>query len=362
MADNDNASNAPARGGGGVTSLLDRLPRARRVRHVAETAMRGRVEGEEEIEKLGEIAVRLDRVDPERWIAELGHVPPGDPELDGMWTGFLAMRTAQRFLRGDVEGALTEWDEAIAQNPDGAREVHLFRGLLLALHGHEERALADMNRVVELEPRKARSYTLRGDLYLRMKRLDEAMANYVRAARIDRHDRSAHEGMAECLLARGEDERAIKWFSRAIKLAPRRRELRVGRAICHEHLGQLAEAIADLDVAVAVDPNDAEAWHLRGRCRQETQLPEAIADLDRAIALEPDRADHYTMRGFLHMLNVAIFPALADAKRAVELDPKNAEIDWIEKLLYIGTKHADRLAEVVALGVGKPRAKADDLG
>jgi len=63
------------------------------------------------------------------------------------------------------------------------------------------------------------------------------------------------------------------------------------RASAWRGLGRLAEAAADIDRALALDPDDPDALLERGILRQRRgDLDGARADWDRARALAPDSA------------------------------------------------------------------------
>ena len=65
-------------------------------------------------------------------------------------------------------------------------------------------------------------------------------------------------------------------------------------------LGRPAKALADLNRAVALDPDDAEARTNRGSIHYTAdRLDEAGADFDRAIELDPDHRPAYDNRAKL---------------------------------------------------------------
>src|SRR5262245_23581058 len=66
------------------------------------------------------------------------------------------------------------------------------------------------------------------------------------------------------------------------------------RALVRFAAGDFDAAIADLDIALAFDPNYAIAFFNRGTAQQLKQhLDEAIADYSRAVALDPKLAEAY---------------------------------------------------------------------
>ncbi|NJM66293.1 MAG: tetratricopeptide repeat protein [Acaryochloris sp. RU_4_1] len=69
------------------------------------------------------------------------------------------------------------------------------------------------------------------------------------------------------------------------------------------HQGDYQGAIADLDQAIELNPENAFAYNNRGNTYYALQkYPQAIAEYDKAIALNPDYAEAYFNRGLAHTL------------------------------------------------------------
>ena len=95
--------------------------------------------------------------------------------------------------------------------------------------------------------------------------------------------------------------------------------------------GLMAEAVGDLDRAVALGPEDPEAYFYRGRvlldmAQRDARLTAmAISDLTRAIRRKPDCAHYYVMRGFGHWMRSSDLAAGEDLDRAIELAPEDGQ-------------------------------------
>ena len=84
------------------------------------------------------------------------------------------------------------------------------------------------------------------------------------------------------------------------------------------------EAIDLTDHAAA--PTDAEGFSRRGATLAANhKLAEALADLDRAVALAPKEARYYRQRAAVRLADRQTLPALADLDRAIALAPQDAE-------------------------------------
>lgn len=102
-----------------------------------------------------------------------------------------------------------------------------------------------------------------------------------------------------------------------------------GRAGAHvvrarelRHDGRHAQALAELDQAIALDPGRVRAYYSRSVVRNALDGPAAaLPDLDRACELAPDDAYYLGYRGDIYRRLGRFEEALADLDRAILLDP-----------------------------------------
>ncbi len=104
---------------------------------------------------------------------------------------------------------------------------------------------------------------------------------------------------ADICAAYGNHKAAVRYFSRAITLAPDVAYYYFGRGVSLAELGRYADAISDIDHAIMLDPNRpayfyARGWvHLRAGDRQK-----AMADFKTAAAGgNQDAIDYLSSRG-----------------------------------------------------------------
>jgi tetratricopeptide (TPR) repeat protein len=122
---------------------------------------------------------------------------------------------------------------------------------------------------------------------------------------------------------RGEFERSIPYFSRAIDLGLP--WAYYNRANAYFELGRYQDALPDYDRAIAAAPKDASPYYNRGNAYLRLQrYPEAIDSYDHTIALDPDHADGYNNRGFAQAKLGHHEDALRSYVAAAVLRPQNA--------------------------------------
>ena len=91
--------------------------------------------------------------------------------------------------------------------------------------------------------------------------------------------------------AKGEPDRAIADYDKAIWLNPKFPDAYNGRGSAYDDRGDRDRAIADYDQAIRLNPNFADAYNNRGIAYRAKGEPDrAIADYDQAIRLNPNFA------------------------------------------------------------------------
>ncbi|WP_341531444.1 tetratricopeptide repeat-containing serine protease family protein (plasmid) [Nostoc sp. UHCC 0302] len=90
--------------------------------------------------------------------------------------------------------------------------------------------------------------------------------------------------------------------------------------------GDLQGALADLNQAIKINPNFANAYNNRGVVRDELGDKQgAITDLNQAIKINPNFANAYNNRGNTHALLGDKQRAIADYNQAIKINPNLAD-------------------------------------
>ena len=93
--------------------------------------------------------------------------------------GIYNNRGQARRIKGDLDAALSDHNQALAINPKFYLAYNS-RGIVWEKKGDLKRALADFNKAIELSPDYPSAYYNRSGLYERMGRLDDALADIKR--------------------------------------------------------------------------------------------------------------------------------------------------------------------------------------
>jgi tetratricopeptide (TPR) repeat protein len=111
------------------------------------------------------------------------------------------------------------------------------------------------------------------------------------------------EAAASAALEKGDDDEAIRLFTKAISGPPTPQLYfdYVSRGIAYAKKGQNDLALADFDAAVKAKPDDADARFRRGSMRLTLkQYDAAIEDLTAVVGMDGTNAMAYRLRGFAY--------------------------------------------------------------
>ncbi len=233
----------------------------------------------------------------------------------------LEERAAQHARAGRYEDAVADYDRIIDLDP-GILLAFRARSRAYALMRRYREALADFNRVIELSPDNSWTISDRGIIFRLMGRYPEALADFNRAIELDPYNAWAIGGRGQVRQEMRQYSEALTDFSRAIELDPYNAWAIGGRGQTYQLMRWYEEALADYNRAIELDPNWASAIGDRGHTyRLMGRYADALADFNRAIELDPDNAGTIDGRGIIFRLTGRYAEALADFNRAVELDP-----------------------------------------
>ncbi len=153
--------------------------------------------------------------------------------------------------------------------------------------GDFDRALADLDKALQLYPNSARALTERASIYHAKGEFDRAIADYDKALQIDKDSAAAHGGRAKAYRGKGDLNRALADFDEALKLDPKSALTHIDRGAIYQAEGDFDRAIADYDEAIQFDPNDANAFLSRANAyRGKHDLERTKQDLQAALRLD----------------------------------------------------------------------------
>jgi tetratricopeptide (TPR) repeat protein len=233
----------------------------------------------------------------------------------------------------------------------GARH-HLAAGLLLTL-GRAAEAIDPATRAIQAEPAAKAAVVRRAEIFTKLQRIEEALADLSTAVALDPEDPALREKRLALYKAKGDSQSALGELDALIAARPGP-VLRRERARIQVALSNLDGALVDYDALVEAAPDD-DALRLE---RAETSRlaghhDKALLDLLKLIEKKPSSADLVGRRGQIYAEQRKWAPAETDLKKALELDPRDFRANfwtgWMLKEMKQAAKSEPFFAKCVEL-------------
>lgn len=242
-------------------------------------------------------------------------------------------RAAQRRAAGDPDGALADYAEAIRLSAP-FYEAHYNRADLLRELERDEEAMQDLDYALELEPDHVDSLVNRSDLLVGLGEVERARADI-------EHGLAVEPDNANLLAARGalfeacdDSQGAYASYSAALDADPELTVAWVNRAVLAFTAGRPADALADLDAAIALGDDPSLRANRAIALQELGEHGRAVTDLDAALAEDGQDPGLLFRRG---------------VSRQALGDPAGARADWRAHLQACGAEESPFLDEIRAL-------------
>ncbi len=203
------------------------------------------------------------------------------------------------YQRGRVHFKLNQFAEAIADYTRSLltdcqnANLYYVRALAHVSAGQLEPAVADVKDAIRLKPDSAVTYHLLGTTRSKQGMTEKAIASYKKAAELylDQQDVA---NCRRCLALIRQLQPAPSPVSQPVLPAPVSTEEFLQRAVEKAKLKGYSSAIADLDWAIQIDPQEVRAYVYRAQVRAAADnLWGAIEDYRQAARLYLDRSDKH---------------------------------------------------------------------
>jgi tetratricopeptide (TPR) repeat protein len=200
------------------------------------------------------------------------------------------------WARGDLAGALAQFQTAVRLNPEYA-DAHDNLGLALAQQGRGDEAIAEYRLALRYRPESARAHNNFARLLASRGDRDQAIAHLREAIRLDPQYVGAHLTLGNVLRDLGRNDDAAEEYRQALRIAPDSAEAHNNLGALLGQQGRTEEALAELRAAVRYDPRSGKAHTNLGLVLRDTgKTEEALAALRRAVELAPDSPEsHYQL-------------------------------------------------------------------
>jgi len=244
---------------------------------------------------------------------------------------------AQMFLdTKQYDNAVGAFDRALAIKPSAS--TYLSRGNAYFASRKYDLAVADFSKAIEFDPKNAGAYDARAKTYLRSRKVDLATQDIDRAIELDPSRKNSLIDLAESLQQQTDYAGAAKIYDNLLTTNPDHTDFLIKRGILHIWLEDYDAALRDISRAVDLAPHSSKTYE--ARCTLNSAMANraaAIADCTKAIELNPMVEEPYLLRASAVSLqtgNFADYTAalnkmsenkISNANRVLATDPEDHE-------------------------------------
>jgi len=243
--------------------------------------------------------------------------------------------------------AADDWDNAIKQltvalsvaKPNKAAldpaTIYFYRGTAYYNQKEYDRAIADCNQALQLNPKLAEAFSTRGIAYDQKGEYDRAIADFNQALQLNPKDAGPFNNRGIAYYYKKEYDRAIANYNQALQVNPKYAEAFYNRGLAYHYKKEYDRAIADFNQSLQLNPKDAAAFDARGMVYgKKGEHDRAIADFNQALQLNPKYAAAFNNRGNAYSNKKEYDRAIADFNQALQLNPKYAAAFYNRGMVY----------------------------
>ena len=265
-------------------------------------------------------------------LGRLMALPGNDPhEARRLLTKFLDAQDvtpeqrAEAFaLRGqtqtDDERALADFEEAIKLDPENS-SYGLMRAVFLRNRKKLDEALVAVNDMLKRTPEDANALILRGEVFRQLEKFDDALASFDEAAKLAPQAPAPFQNRGEIYRQQDNYPQAITEFTKVLELQPGSLLPLVHRAESYLLNKQFEEALADTDAVLEKEPLIA-AHRLRAEAlAQSNRLGDAIAEIKKAAQKLPNQTELKMQLALYYLLDKQPEQAISAYEDILLLNP-----------------------------------------
>jgi len=223
------------------------------------------------------------------------------------------------------------WFAGQALSPEAYR--HMQAGIEAEKQRQPDVAIAEFRKVTELEPTLAEGFVHLGQAYMENHDYGSAIAPLKHALDIDANLAPAHQLLGYSLLAQGYAAEAIPHLERV--------QDKTALGIAQVQTGQLPDAVANLQAALAEHPNDPDLLYYLGRASGLL----AKQSIDTLLAAYPDSARAHQAMAENYFVLRRMPDAEKEYREALRLRPGLPEAHLALGEVYAGAFQWDKAEE-----------------
>jgi tetratricopeptide (TPR) repeat protein len=209
------------------------------------------------------------------------------------------------------------------------------QGLAYKAEGKSDQAIEALEHAVSANPRHYMAWASLGNLYKTVRKdIPKAVGAYEHAVEGLKKDKVVWENLGMAYYRNNQVDQAIKALVTASTLDPNDPEIRGNLGTVRRQKGDLTGAIADLEIAVKLKPDNLGVAYRKAKRKEE-----ATKAFQKAIALAPNDAGYHFNLATVYRAQSEKNPdligdAITEYEKTTALDPGNTEAWFDLGLMY----------------------------
>jgi tetratricopeptide (TPR) repeat protein len=250
----------------------------------------------------------------------------------------LVRQGAAALLRGKFDYAVKAYDNALKYDnlsPIRKASIHSDRGVAHWRMKKTEQALADFRKAIEFNPQYPQVYNNMGNVHMDMNRHEDALKAFSKAIELAPTYGVAYNNRGVANFELGNVDEAIVDFTTAVRYLTLNAVPHNGRGRAYLTKGKNYAALRDLSRAVKL--NSTYGMVFLSRARAYAKLKEyqlAVKDFTHAISLARMEPQLYFERGQAYQSLNSYLPAISDYTKTIDLAPGHAKAYALRGLAF----------------------------
>jgi tetratricopeptide (TPR) repeat protein len=237
--------------------------------------------------------------------------------------------------KNDSANAEKEFSEAIRLNPKKA-EYYISRSYTHTDDKWVDKAIDDLSTAIKVDPKSTEAWSSRAFWYEIRGETDKAISDYNELIALTAGNKvensNAYAARGRVYYSDLDYSKAIEDYNKAIELNSRNFGAYSSRAFAYSNVGEYYKSIEDRTFLITNNQNLASNYNSRAfQYYYIGRYNDALADINKAIAIDPN-PNFYDTRGTIYRAMENFDKAISDYSEAIRLDSNNA-IFWMNRSL-----------------------------
>jgi tetratricopeptide (TPR) repeat protein len=223
--------------------------------------------------------------------------------------------------KGLAKGSIEDLKQAIKIDKYFS-EAYCAIGMIYLRQKKIDDAIQSFEKAIKIDPRFPEPFFYRGCAYAEAKRYDKALQDFAHALKLKIQNPNIFKYRAKVYLEREDVDLAIKDIDAFVELGFGDEESYLIRGMAYAKKKVWDKAISSFNNVLEINHRNVKALFERAKAYIERyKIDKAIEDLDKVIKLEPENAEAYIYRGIAYNKKGFRDKAIEDFNKAVRIKP-----------------------------------------